>query len=309
MQHGPRHDGRVPPDALIARLAERQRGVVSHAQLLRMGLSRAAVHHRVKTGRLVRLHRGVYAVGGAALDWLGRATAACLAGGDHAHLSHVAAAGLYGLLPPAEGPVHLTRPSGSARSQPGMKVHVAKLPPEDRARRENLAVTSPARVLLDLAETEPEATVARALGEAEVRKLVTRRLLTGAFPRWTGRRGLKMLVDLVDDGGLGGTRSPLEDAFIPLLRQARLPLPALNAYVHGLQVVAVWHRQRVVVEFDGRRYHDTDSRFESDRARDTHLAAHGFLCMRFTYRRVKRDGYVVIAELAAALARRELELR
>jgi hypothetical protein len=52
-----------PLDALIRDLAERQHGVVSLPQLRSLGLSARAVRDRVATGRLTRIHRGVYAVG------------------------------------------------------------------------------------------------------------------------------------------------------------------------------------------------------------------------------------------------------
>jgi hypothetical protein len=50
-------------DALIARLATDQDGVVARAQLAALGLSRGATEHRLRTGRLIPLYRGVYAVG------------------------------------------------------------------------------------------------------------------------------------------------------------------------------------------------------------------------------------------------------
>ncbi|HEX6602002.1 MAG TPA: type IV toxin-antitoxin system AbiEi family antitoxin domain-containing protein, partial [Solirubrobacterales bacterium] len=50
-------------DVLIADLAARQHGVITLGQLEAAGLGRAAVSARSKSGRLHRLHRGVYAVG------------------------------------------------------------------------------------------------------------------------------------------------------------------------------------------------------------------------------------------------------
>ncbi len=47
----------------IARLAGRQRGLVTRGQLLACGLSPGAIDWRVKTGRLHLVHPGVYAVG------------------------------------------------------------------------------------------------------------------------------------------------------------------------------------------------------------------------------------------------------
>jgi Transcriptional regulator, AbiEi antitoxin len=44
-------------DLEIAELARRQFGVVTRAQLVRRGLTVAAIDHRVRAGRLRRLHR------------------------------------------------------------------------------------------------------------------------------------------------------------------------------------------------------------------------------------------------------------
>jgi predicted transcriptional regulator of viral defense system len=51
-----------PPgrDHASARLAARQHGVVSRAQLRALGLSDSAVSSRFGAGRLHRVHRGVY---------------------------------------------------------------------------------------------------------------------------------------------------------------------------------------------------------------------------------------------------------
>src|SRR4051812_6814288 len=48
-------------DRLLAELARRQHGVVGREQLLRIGWSKDEVNWRLRSGRLHRLHRGVYA--------------------------------------------------------------------------------------------------------------------------------------------------------------------------------------------------------------------------------------------------------
>jgi hypothetical protein len=67
--------------ARVARLASRQWGVVSRAQLLAMGLSRGALEHWLSVGRLQLLYRGVYAVGHGVLRAEGHRLAAVLAWG------------------------------------------------------------------------------------------------------------------------------------------------------------------------------------------------------------------------------------
>ncbi|HEY5429646.1 MAG TPA: type IV toxin-antitoxin system AbiEi family antitoxin domain-containing protein, partial [Solirubrobacteraceae bacterium] len=83
-------------DAEIARLAVRQHGNVTRAQLRAVGLSDNAIFHRVGVGRLHRIHRGVFSVGRPARTGLERAAAAVLAGGSDAALSHRGALLLWG---------------------------------------------------------------------------------------------------------------------------------------------------------------------------------------------------------------------
>ena len=73
-------------------LAARQHWVVAYQQLVALGFSRHAIDHRLKTGQLFRLHRGVYAVGRRTLSASGHRLAAVLAHGPGAVLSHVSAA-------------------------------------------------------------------------------------------------------------------------------------------------------------------------------------------------------------------------
>jgi predicted transcriptional regulator of viral defense system len=96
-------------DAVIARIAGRQHGIVTLAQLVNeAGLTPRAVSHRVAADRLHRVYRGIYAVGHTALGNEGRWMAAVLACGEGAVLSHRSATELWGLLPPLEGRVDVT---------------------------------------------------------------------------------------------------------------------------------------------------------------------------------------------------------
>lgn len=54
---------RAKSDQVVAKIAGRQHGVVSAAQLGSTGIDKDAVTRRVKACRLHRIHHGVYAVG------------------------------------------------------------------------------------------------------------------------------------------------------------------------------------------------------------------------------------------------------
>ncbi|HLM30091.1 MAG TPA: type IV toxin-antitoxin system AbiEi family antitoxin domain-containing protein [Solirubrobacterales bacterium] len=85
-------------DQRIAAIAARQHGVISLQQLRSLGLSDSAVRSRVERGQLIRLHRGVYAVGHAVLRAEGHWLAAVLACGSGAALSHRSSAELQELV-------------------------------------------------------------------------------------------------------------------------------------------------------------------------------------------------------------------
>jgi predicted transcriptional regulator of viral defense system len=73
----------VPPTlgSLVVRLAERQHGVVTRAQLRELGMSDQGIGRRLKDGRLHRVHKGVYAVGRPTLSTEGRYLAAVVSCG------------------------------------------------------------------------------------------------------------------------------------------------------------------------------------------------------------------------------------
>src|SRR5919109_1824107 len=83
------------PAVRVAKLAAEQWGVLSTDELRGCGLSLKAVFNRTRSGHLHPIHRGVYAVGHAAIPLEGRFLAAVKACGPSAVLSHFSAAVLY----------------------------------------------------------------------------------------------------------------------------------------------------------------------------------------------------------------------
>jgi predicted transcriptional regulator of viral defense system len=142
----------TPPEARVAQLAKREHGVLTASELIACGLTRAGVGRRVEIGRLHPLHRGVYAVGHAALNRRAELLAAVKACGPDAVLSHQSAAELWALAPRAPGPIHVTAPARRhPRSRPGISAHRSRtLGPRDVTRRDGIPVTKPSRTLQDL---------------------------------------------------------------------------------------------------------------------------------------------------------------
>jgi very-short-patch-repair endonuclease len=274
----------------IARLAERQHGVVALPQLVRLGLSQRAVSHRTAAGRLHRIHRGVYAVGHPVLPRYGRWMAAVLAAGPGAALSHASAAALWEIRPTAATRIDVSVPlAGGRAKRPGLRIHRATALRSDETRRHHgIRVTTPARTLVDLASSLPRRALERALDQAEILELFDLRQLDNVIDAHPGQRGAGALAAALGDhhAGTTVTRSALEEAFLALCAAHALERPQTNVRVCGLEVDFLFAAQRLVVEVDGYRFHRTRRAFERDRERDAILARAGYRTLRFTYRQV-----------------------
>jgi len=288
-------------DAEVACLARAQLGLVTRRQLLEAGVSGRAVQHRLVAGRLRAVHPGVYVAGAAELVLEQRMLAAVLACGSGAVLSHASAAALWRMLSAPVGALEVVR-TGPRRDGPtGVRMHrTHALPPSEVTAHRGVPVTSPGRTLLDLA-AGPAARLERALDEAQAQRLVTARELAGLAA--SGRRGSRALRALLTDAP-GFTRSEGERRLRALVRRAKLATPDFNVRLHGLELDAYWHAQRLGVEVDGYDVHAGRAAFERDRARQQELAAHGILVTRVTWRQLTGEPETVVARLAAALATR-----
>ncbi|HZO35837.1 MAG TPA: type IV toxin-antitoxin system AbiEi family antitoxin domain-containing protein [Solirubrobacteraceae bacterium] len=288
-----------PPhrDVVVGRLAQRQWGVVTARQLIGLGLSRGSIEHRVRIGRLVRLHRGVYAVGHSVLRTEGRWAAAVLACGPGAVLSHVSAASLWGIRATAASRVDVSGARTRA-GHPGIALHRPRsLSAEDVTVRQAIPTTSVARTLLDLAAVLTARDLERTLAQAELLGLVDRRALAATIARANGHRGAAILARALA-AGVDATASELEWRFLTLCRRSGLPEPRVNQWLtlgggEEIKVDFLWPSDRLVVETDGYRFHRGRLAFESDRARDARLTVAGYRVVRVTQRQLESPEAVI----------------
>jgi very-short-patch-repair endonuclease len=282
-------DAATGVDRAIARLATRQDGVVERRQLVALGMTAAAIDHRVRAGRLIVLYRGVYTVGHKALTERGRLRAALIAAGPTAVLSHRTAAALWKLIPSMPPFVDVTVTCKGPRSRSGLRVHETRRPPDIRALH-SLPVTAPLRTLVDVAPTQPQDALERLCAEALVLKLVSHEELDAAR--------------ILDPDLVAPTRSKFERTFRTALRRAGLPTPVTGHRIPPYTADFAWLEERVVVETDGWDFHENRFAFEGDRARDAFLAAHGWIVVRVTWRRLHKTPMLVMVQLAQTLALR-----
>ena len=102
---------------MIARVAARQHGVISHGQLREAGLIGRRINRAVEAGRLFPVHRAVFAVGHNGISEAGRMLAAVLACGEGSVVSHGTAAFLWGLWRFQPDKVDVIAPCESRRGE------------------------------------------------------------------------------------------------------------------------------------------------------------------------------------------------
>jgi hypothetical protein len=295
--------GRV--DARIAAIAARQRGRVARRQLLTAGISRSAIEVRLASGRLIRRRTGVYAVGHAGPNRLTRETEALLACREQALLSHQTAAALWGIRPAqlAADPIHVLVLGTEGTRKPGIRCHrTGRLQPQDVRFHEGLAVTSPARTLLDIAPTLTMQQLEWALDEV-LNRLARPAQIARLLNRSHGRPGAAILQRLLGyRRGQGRTRSHYEQRFLSLIRRANLPVPDTNVRLYGFEVDAYWPAHGVVFEIDSHRYHSSRSAFTNDRRKEAAFKSHGLDFNRVSDYQLEHEPLAVTAYVAQRLA-------
>jgi hypothetical protein len=287
----------------LAAIVDRQYGLVTRAQLLHIGVGKQGIVERVRSKRLRRLHRSVYAVGHALLRpeayWL----AAVLACGPGAVLSHRSAAALWELAADSATVVDVTVPTQAGRGRPrGIRVHRSgRLPPAEVTVHEGIPVTTVARTLLDFADTASRQSLKRAIDESEHRRRFDLDAIRAVVEANPGRRGARLLA--LAQAPAEPTRSQLEEVFLAFVERHGLPRPLVGVALGAYTADFLWPQEKLIVETDGLDVHGTRAAFEHDRRRDRRLLEMGYRTVRLTSRALDLEAAAVAAQLRAILTR------
>jgi very-short-patch-repair endonuclease len=131
---------------------------------------------------------------------------------------------------------------------------------------------------------------------SEVRAMLER------YPRRPGTKRLAALAD--EDRATAWTRSDTERRLLALLRKAHLPAPEVNTQFGRFELDFFWREARLAVETDGYAFHSSRRQLERDHQRDLELQAAGLMIVRFSWRQVRDEPELVVAQIATLLARR-----
>lgn len=288
-----------------------QHGITDLRQLRSLGVTRDMVVAQIEAGRWQWVLPRTYATFTGPLPRPARIEAALRYGGAAAVLSHRTAAEQWGMVPVADGPVHITVPySASAVSQlPFVVVHRSRAFAHITVPT-NPPLTSSADTAIDMAAAEPDGRQARRtmsglLVTGRLRPTqVARRLVER--PPWRYRRALRSAVELV----LDGVQSVLEECYAvdlelahglpPGRRQGRVVVDGVTLYE---DVMYDEHGAELTVRLDGRTHLLAGVAFR-DRRRDNAAEVAGRSRLVYGWRDLSGDVCGAAREVVAVLRRR-----
>jgi len=238
---------------------------------------------------------------------------ASLWGRPEGFISHRTAAWLWGLEDINLEGIELSSPHQLRASVGWLSLReVAPIPRQMQRTRNGVALTSPARTLVDLAAILDEESLQRVVEHAFRRRIVSVGELRRAL-RWMparGKAGTGIMAPLLDRGVWNAdTQSELERQALALFRRFGLPTPRCQYLVlegdRSLGTVDfAWPPAKLIVEAEGFQFHSGREAWESDIARYNGLVLHGWRVVRLTQADLQEEAAAFARALANALGDR-----
>ncbi|MDQ3730004.1 MAG: hypothetical protein M3355_10490 [Actinomycetota bacterium] len=129
-----------------------------------------------------------------------------------------------------------------------------------------------------------DASVEKAANEAEILGLFDKRAMEDLLARSRGRRGIRRLRRVLEHGDLSGKNAPkssLERRYAELCAHRGLPKPGINRWIllgdEYHEVDFLWRSEKVVIEVDSNRYHQTGWKLRRDAHREALFTANDYL--------------------------------
>lgn len=298
----------------LAALYVGQCGVFSRLQALAQGFDDDAIARRIRSGEWVREAPGVYGV-----RWFPdlpdrRLWVAYLAVGPTAVVSHECAAARRGFGSVPQDRLVLTSGRGSHHRVAGATVHqLLDVLPHHIVIEDGFRITTIPRTIVDCAATVSAVRLERMVEHGIRRKLVTTkeiRDVVGDVAR-RGKPGMAKLGRALSKFGPGTVvgDTVLEKLLLVAVLGAGNPMPVPQFPHPGRhpgkgRVDFAYPDLKVILEADGRPWHERIADVARDRQRDNEAARAGWVTLRFMYEELEGDPADVGAAVAETLAER-----
>ncbi|MCU1600565.1 MAG: hypothetical protein JWO22_1274 [Frankiales bacterium] len=295
-----------------------RQGLATRKQLLAHGWDDNAITDALRAKSIERRRRRVYARGprppraqylltNGRLDpaYLEEVREVMMSISDSAAVAGRTMCLLYGwdlLVEPTD--VEVALPSGSWFDRPG--ITVTQLENRQIVKHRNggfepLACLSRVDTVLHCAVVLPLREAVAVADSAMRSKTVKLAELKKAVRDRHGKRGYRRMRKVIEwsDPECG---SVLESAFRVLMLESGIIRPSSQQVLAGAgRVDFVWRDHRLVVECDGRRWHDPADARNTDRRRENALALGSWMLLRFSWAEIVHDPEYVVASVRTAL--------
>ncbi len=284
-----------------------QRGVLSRAQALSLGVSKSALQYRIAPGGpWQRLLPGVYltVAGRPGLEQL--EMAALLYAGPVSAITGPAALRSYQLAAPDTRVIDVLLPASRERhDRRFVALHRTWRMPQKVLMSGAISYVMPARAVADTARGLERLSDVRALvAEAIQRHQCTIADLKAELAEGPMRDSARLRLVLAEVAD--GIRSAPEGELRDLIVTSDLPMPMFNPslFLDGKFLAkpdAWWPQSGVAAEIDSRQWHWPVDRWEATMARDACLGAAGIVVLHFSPRQLRTEPRQVVQRIAGAL--------
>jgi very-short-patch-repair endonuclease len=280
-------------------------GVATTRELLTV-MSPKALEVGVRSGRLIRVRRGVYAL--RPPDVPARLAALDLASGTHIVACMQTAAEIYGFGTEPDDRLHFLDPGVRMRPSADLMVHQRIGAPLRKVH--GRLVTSPAWTAVEIARTLRRPRALAVLDAALHSECCTRADLSTAVAEQKGRRGIvhvRELVQLAD----GRAESPMESEARLAFIDGGLPKSELQYEIRDLhgrlwRVDFAWPEHRVVAEYDSIQWHANPDGWKHDRMKTARLQECGWTTVPFLVDDVRKYPHELVSRIFGHLGRAPL---
>lgn len=278
------------PDRALDIYAARQYGVFSLEQARTAGMTAKMIETRRGNGAWIRLAPSVYALSSAAPKWE-RQMGAALLSRDGSLAAGRSAAYLHDFPGFRPGrPVIMVGTDGNARSPIATVIRSKFFDQVERVRIRGFEATGEADTIVTLARYVPPTQLVRIVDELLARKSRSVQHLADVVASRPGSPGSAVLGPIIAERLPDAYQPPtseLERYLYQLVDDPRIP-PATRQLPFRFRrvaatvdlYIAAW---RLIIEGDGRRWHNRQADHDRDRLRDNESVAHGYAVLRFTW--------------------------
>lgn len=277
------------PDRKLETVTRRQYGAFNIAQARTAGFTKAMIQQRVRVRAWTRKARGVYVLAAVPPSWAQHLMVAVLRE-PWAVVSHHPGCAVHDLTGFGRRRPELTVPANANHRSELATIH--RSDDVEHTVVAHIPVVTALQALFDVAGSVPLPMLRAAADDAINRNLIDPARMADRFvalaPKLNrGIGDMRALVDTFCDVGFVPAQSTLEAMLFDLLEELgidhirqfafdwRAPTPmVVDCFAASLDLI---------VEADGRTWHDRLAAQEADRHRDNVAAAHGIHTMRFTH--------------------------